>query len=67
MSFALLALQLLTYSKVATLNILLLLVAAVALPAKDVVVVALADCLPAQHHFQWGRLLLWSALEELAH
>jgi hypothetical protein len=66
MSFALLALQLLTYSKVATLNILLLLVAAVALPAKDVVVVALADCLPAQHHFQWVQLLLWLALEELA-
>ena len=36
------------------------------LPAQDVVVVALVDCLLAQHHFQWVQLLLWLALEELA-
>jgi hypothetical protein len=51
---------------VARLNILLLLVVVVALLAKDLVAVALADCLPAQHHFQWVQLLLRLELEELA-
>jgi hypothetical protein len=44
----------------------LLLAVVAALLAKDLVVVVVADCLPAQHHFQWGQLLLRLELEELA-